>query len=214
MVICLFMTLANCSIFAMDCPACGAKDMPGLVMLCPECGANMYDYAYEKKGTDRSCLIIRLYYTGNNPNKLAEYAKLYINGKHIGNIELTEKQARNESYMNGWSNGLGNKFTALYEKEFRNIPVGLLKVEVEMKFNRLYGLAKSFKRAVFPYVQFNGKEKTIIEHYFESATDFSVTDKKKKEKLKEETKKEIPVISDTKLKTATGTIKLDIGLFD
>ena len=83
-----------------------------------------------------------------------------------------------------------------------------------MKFNRMYGFGRSFKRAVFPYVQFNGKEKTIIEHYFESAVDFSVTDKKKKEQIKEESKKEIPVVSDTKLKTGSGTVKLDIGLFD
>lgn len=207
----LFLTI---SVNAKDCPSCGAENMPDLVMLCPECGANMYDYAYEKKGTDRSALIIRLYYTGNNPNKLSEYAKLYINGKYLGNIELVEKQQRNEGETQGWSNGLGDKFTALYEREFRNIPVGLLKVEVEMKFTRLYGLTKSFKRAVFPYVQFNGKQKTVIEHYFDSAVDFSVTDKKKKEKIKEEKKKEIPVVSDTKVKTGTGTVKLDIGLFD
>ena len=198
---------------AMNCPACGAENMPDLVMLCPECGANMYDYAYENKGTDRSALIIRLYYTGNNPNKLAEYAKLYINGNYKGNIELTEKQSR-KSDISGWNNGLGNTFTAFYEKEFRDIPVGQLRVEVEMKFNRMYGLGRSFKRAVFPYVQFNGKEKTVIEHYFESAVDFSVTDKKKKEQIKEESKKEIPVVSDTKLKTGSGTVKLDIGLFD
>ena len=200
---------------AKDCPACGAENMPDLVMLCPECGANLYDYAYEKKGTDRSALIIRLYYTGNNPNKLADYAKLYINGKYKGNIELVEKQSRKEEEdLKGWSNGLGDTFTALYEKEFRDIPVGQLKVEVEMKFNRMYGLARSYKRAVFPYVNFTGKEKTVIEHYFESAVDFSVTDKKKKEKIKEESKKEIPIVSDTKLKTGTGTVKLDIGLFD
>ena len=158
-------------------------------------------------------MIIRLYYTGNNPNKLADYAKLYINGKYKGNIELTEKQSRKED-VNGWNNGLGDTFTALYEKEFREIPIGQLKVEVEMKFNRMYGLARSYKRAVFPYVNFTGKEKTIIEHYFESAVDFSVTDKKKKEKIKEESKKEIPIVSDTKIKTGTGTVKLDIGLFD
>lgn len=198
---------------AKDCPGCGAKEMPDLVMLCPECGANMYDYAYEKKGTDRSALIIKLFYTGDNPDKLAEYAKLYINGKYMGNIELTEKQKRNESEMGGWSNGLGSDFTAFYEKEFRNIPIGLLKVEIEMRFNRLYGLGKSFKRAVFPYVNFKGKEKTVIEHYFNSASDFCITDKKKKEQMKNEPKKEIPFVSDTKVKTATGSIKLDIGLF-
>ena len=210
----LFYLFSINSLFAMDCPGCGAKGMPDLVMLCPECGTNMYDYSYEKKGTDRSALIIKLYYTGNNPNKLAEYAKLYINGKYFGNIDITEKQMRKEEGMSGWSNGLGSKFTALYEKEFRDIPVGQLRVEVEMRFNRMYGFGRSYKRVVFPYVQFNGKEKTTIEHYFESATDFCVTDKKKKEKLKEEAKKEIPIVSDTKLKTGSGTIKLDVGLFD
>ena len=199
---------------AKDCPACGAENMPDLVMLCPECGVNMHDYAYENKGTDRSALIIRLYYTGNNPNKLADYAKLYINGNYKGNIDLVEKQSRKDTELTGWNNGLGSTFTALYEKEFRNIPVGQLKVEVEMKFNRMYGLGRSFKRAVFPYVNFSGKEKTFIEHYFESAVDFSVTDKKKKQQIKEESKKEIPVVSDTKLKTGSGTVKLDIGLFD
>ena len=199
---------------AKDCPSCGAENMPDLVMLCPECGANMYDYAYDKKGTDRSALIIRLYYTGDNPNKLADYAKLYINGVYKGNIELTERQSRKESDLTGWNNGLGSTYTAIYEKEFRDIPVGQLKVEVEMKFNRMYGLVKSFKRAVFPYIQFNGKEKTTIEHYFESAVDFSVTDKKLKKQLKEEANKEIPIVSDTKVKTGSGTVKLDIGLFE
>lgn len=215
---CLIALLVICFspnvLLAKDCPACNAKDMPDLIMVCPECGANMYDYAFEKKGTDRSALIIKLYYTGDNPNKLAEYAKLYINGKYFGNIELTEKQNRKEDNMHGWSNGLGSEFTALYEKEFRDIPVGQLRVEIEMRFNRLYGFGRSYKRVIFPYVQFNGTEKTIIEHYFESATDFCITDKKKKEKLKEESKKEIPIVSDTKLKTGSGTIKLDVGLFD
>lgn len=208
-----FLFIQNSAILAIDCPGCGAKDMPDLVMLCPECGVNMHDYAFEKKGTDRAALIIRLFYTGNNPDKLSEYAKLYVNGKYMGNIELTEKQDRGEFESGGWNNGLGSSFTALYEKEFRNIPVGLLKIEIEMRFTRLYGLGRSFKRAVFPYVQFKGKDKTVIEHYFESASDFCVTDKKKKEQIKKEPKKEIPVISDTKIKTATGSIKLDIGLF-
>ncbi len=206
----------NSLVYAKDCPACGAKDMPDLIMLCPECGAGMYDYAYEKKGTDRSALIIKLYYTGDNPDKLPNYAKLYINGKYFGNIEQTEKQLRSKEEIYGWSDGLGTKFTALYEKEFRNIPIGVLKVEVEMRFNRLYGLAKSYKRAVFPYIEFKGKEKTTIEHYFESAVDFSITDKKKKEKIKEEEKKlkDLPIISDTKVKIATGTLKIDMGLFE
>lgn len=216
LIILLFLIFIQLKSLAKDCPACGAKDMPDLVMLCQECGANIYDYAYEKKGTDRSALIIKLYYTGNNPEKLADYGKLYINGKYIGNIEITEKQARSPEVIYGWNNGLGTKYTALYEKEFRNIQPGVLRVEVEMRFSRMYGLARSNKRVVFPYIQFKDKEKTIIEHYFESAVDFSVTDKKKKQEIKEleNLKKDLPVVSDTKVKIATGTVKLDIGLFD
>ena len=40
---------------AKDCPACGAENMPDLIMLCPECGANMHDYAYEKKRNRPFC---------------------------------------------------------------------------------------------------------------------------------------------------------------
>ena len=207
-----------CSIaYAVDCPACGSQDLPSLVMLCPDCGASIYDYAYEKKGTDRSALIVRLFYTGDNPDKLSTYAKLYVNGTYMGNIEQVEKQKRTEEGLRGWSDGLGDKYTAFYEREFRNIPVGQLRVELEMRFTRLYGYGRSYKRVVFPYVMFNGKEKTTIEHSFSSATDFSVIDKKKKQQMEEEAKKlqkALPAVSDAKLKTATGTVKLDFGLFD
>ena len=215
-IICFLLIISSIPVNAKDCPACGAKDMPDLIMLCQECGANLYDYAYEKKGTDRSALIVKLFYTGNNPDKLAEYAKLYINGKYMGNIELSEKQVRSQEVNYGWSDGLGTKFTALYEKEFRNIQPGVLRVEIEMRFSRMYGLSRSFKRAVFPYVEFKGNEKTYIEHYFNSAVDFSVTDKKKKQKVKEieDIKKDLPVVSDTKVRLGTGSVKLDIGLFD
>lgn len=200
--------------FAKDCPECGTGELSELIMLCPECGINLHDYAYNRKGTQRSALIVRLFYTGSNPNKLSEYAKLFINGKYMGNIELVEKQMRGEEGLRAWSDGLGSKFTALYEKEFRDIQPGQLKIEIEMRFNRLYGYGRSYKRVVFPHVMFSKDKKTTIEHYFESAVDFSVTDKKKKELLKKEKPKEIPIISDTKIKTATGSIKLDIGLFN
>lgn len=201
-------------LFAKVCPECGASELPELIMLCPECGINLHGYAYQRKGTQRSPLIVRLFYTGSNPNKLSEYAKLFVNGKYMGNIELVEKQMRNEEGLNAWNNGLGSKFTALYEREFKNIPTGQLRIEIEMRFNRFYGYGRSYKRAVFPYVMFSGDKKTTIEHYFESAVDFSVTDRNKKEQLKKEKPIEIPLVSDTKIKTATGSIKLDIGLFD
>lgn len=201
-------------LFAIDCPACGSKDLPSLVMLCPECGAGIYDYAYEKKGTDRSALIVKLYYTGDNPDKLSGYAKLFVNGKYMGNIEQTEKQRRSSEGLSGWSDGLGDRFTAYYEKEFRNIPLGQLRIEIEMRFNRLFGYGRSYKRVVFPYVMFDGKKKTVIEHSFSCATDFSVADKEKQKKLQKSSQEINSVIPEARVKTGTGTIKLDIGLFD
>lgn len=206
--------IGPCALWATDCPSCGATDVPSLSMACPECGANIYDYKYDKKGTDRSALIVRLYYTGDNPDKLSSYAKLFVNGKYMGNIEQIEKQSRKTEGMHGWSDGLGNEFTALYEKEFRNIPVGMLKVEIEMRFNRLYGYGRSYKRVAFPYVQFNGKQKTFIEHHFESAVDFTVPDKEKKNKKPDINVKDIPIVSDTKVIAGSGTVKLDVGVFE
>ena len=209
---CFLLVVRAC--LAIDCPACGSKDLPSLIMLCPDCGAGIYDYAYDKKGTDRSALIVKLYYTGDNPDKLSNYAKLFINGRYMGNIEQVEKQKRSQDGMSGWSNGLGDKYTAFYEREFRNIPLGQLKVEIEMRFNRLYGYGRSYKRVVFPYVMFDGQKKTVIEHSFSGATDFHVKDKEKQKELQRSKPKSEPIISDAKLKTATGTVKIDIGLFD
>lgn len=188
-----------------DCPVCNATDLPGLAMSCPECNANMHDPKLNIQARQGSRLCIRLLYTGENPDRLPAYGKLFINGKYSGNIDLVEKQVRSEEFAANWSDGLGKEFTALYEKEFSRVPAGILKIEVEMKFDRLYGFGRSFKRVVFPYVSFAAGEKTTVEHYFNSAASFH--------QFKPGKKQPLPVISDAKLQGASGTVALNVGLF-
>lgn len=190
---------------AIDCPVCQQKDLPGLAMVCPDCNANLHDESLRMQSQDHSSLRIRLLYTGDNPDRLPPYGKLYINGEYSGNIDMSEKEERSAEFAANWNDGLGKEYTALYEKVLDKVAPGVLKVEVEMKFDRLYGYGRSFKRVVFPYVGFKGGEKTTVDHYFNSATTFH--------QYKPGKRQPIPVISDTKIQGASGTVAVNIGLF-
>ena len=99
---------------------------------------------------------------------------------------------------------LGKDYTAFYEKTLKNVPEGVLRVEVEMRFKRFYGLARSYRKVKFPYVSFKNGQRTKIEHYFNSANTFDQYRPKKK--------KPIPVISEMKLQGASGSVALNIPL--
>jgi len=206
--ICLCATLlclVHNAVFAIDCPTCGAIDLPGLAMFCHECNADLHDPSLKIEQRQDSSLRIRLLYTGDHPDRIPPYGKLYVNGKYAGNIDMTEKEERDEDFVASWNEGLGREYTAIYEKNFNKIPSGVLKIEVEMKFDRLYGFGRSYKRVVFPYISFKGGEKTTIDHYFNGAATFN--------QYRPGKKKPIPVISDTKLQGASGTVAINIGLF-
>jgi len=188
------------------CPACGAKELASLAMVCPECGANLHNSLLKAQQKPRSRLRVRLLYTGNNPDRMPHYGKLYINGTYLGNVDMIEKQSKTDDYAQTWSNGLGKDFTAYYEKIVESIPAGILKVEVEMKFNRLYGLGSSLKRVVFPYTSFTAGENTSLDHYFSAASTFS--------QHKPVKTQPIPIISEAKLQGASGTVALNVPLFD
>lgn len=192
-------------LMAIDCPGCGTRGLPGLVMVCPECSASLHDPVVQLKNQEKAKLCIRLLYTGDKPDRLPAYGKLYINGKYLGNIDLAEKEERSQDFEASWSDGLGREYTAVYEKICDQIAPGILKIEIEMKFDRLYGLGRSFKRVVFPYVGFKGGEKTTVEHYFNSAATFH--------QYKPGKRKPIPVVSEAKIQAANGTVALNIGLF-
>ncbi len=190
---------------AADCHACKATDLPGLVMNCPECGSKMHDPTQNYLNQTRSSLKIRLLYSGENPDKLPAYGKLFINGKYRGNIDMIEKQEKNSEALQVWTNGLGREFSCYYEKIFSDLPSGILKIEVEMKFDRMFGFGRSYKRVVFPYVSFKSGEQTSVEHYFFSAATFS--------QFNPTPPKPIPVISEAKLQGASGTVAINIPLF-
>jgi len=193
------------SAIAGDCPACGAKELSGLTMLCPECNADLHDITTRNARIERSSLRVRLLYTGDKPDRLPAYGKLYINGKYHGNIDLVEKEERNSEFAASWNDGLGREYTALYEKVIENVTPGVLKIEVEMKFDRLYSLGRSYKKVVFPYVGFKEGEKTTVDHYFNSAATFN--------QYKPGKRKPIPIVSETKLQGASGTVAINVGLF-
>jgi hypothetical protein len=136
---------------------------------------------------------------------MPNYGKLYINGRYCGNVDMIEKQKTNDEYAQVWANGLGKDFTAYYEKVVESVPAGMLKVEVEMKFSRFYGLGSSLKRVEFPYTTFKGGEDTSLDHYFSSASTFCQHKPVKKEP--------IPVISEAKLQGADGKVAVNVPLF-
>ena len=133
--ICLCATLlclVHNAVFAIDCPTCGAIDLPGLAMFCHECNADLHDPSLKIEQRQDSSLRIRLLYTGDHPDRIPPYGKLYVNGKYAGNIDMTEKEERDEDFVASWNEGLGREYTAIYEKNFNKIPSGVLKIEVEM----------------------------------------------------------------------------------
>ncbi len=199
----LFASVVAC--MGADCPSCGAVGVSALAMLCPDCSANMHDPIYRNPRETRSSLKIRLLYTGEKPEKLPGYGKLYINGTYKGNIDLIEKQTPENQGNLVWQNGLGKDFSAFYEKTVEAVPAGVLKIEVEMKFDRMFGLGRSYKRVVFPYVAFKEGEKTVVEHVFNSASTFH--------KYKPGVAKKIPLVSDAKIQGASGTVALNVPLF-
>ncbi len=189
-----------------DCPACKAAGIPGLALTCPECNANLHDPVLKIKNQERATLRVRLLYTGDKLDRLPPYGKLFINGKYFGNIDLMEKEERDQEFNASWTSGLGSEYTAIYEKILDKVAPGLLRIEVEMKFNRLYGLGRSIKRVAFPYVGFKAGEKTTVDHYFNSASTFHLYKPGKRLPL--------PVISETKIQGASGTVAINIGLFE
>lgn len=191
---------------AAECHNCHAKEISGLTMNCPDCGADLHDPALNYHALKKSNLTVSLFYTGTNPERLPPYGKIYINGTYMGNIPMAEREVVSKDFSQVWSDGLGKSYTAFYEKKLAKIPSGILKIEVAMKFDRLYGFARSYKKVVYPYVSFKPGENTEVKHFFNSAATFNL--------YKPAPKQPLPVISDMKLQGASGTVALNIPLFD
>ncbi len=188
-----------------ECPHCHAEGISTLQMNCPECGQNLHDPALKYNALQKSELTVRLLYTGQNPERMPPYGKLFVNGVYHGNIDMVEKEVISKDFHHSWSDGLGKEYTAVYEKNLSNIPSGVLKIEVQMRFDRFYGLGRSYKKVVFPYVSFKPGEKTTVSHRFKSAATFH--------QYKPEAQRPLPVVSEMKLQGASGTVALNVPLF-
>ncbi len=201
----LAMTL---TLSALDCGTCGRKGLPALAMTCPQCRSLLYQPTNRVKAKKSAVLVVEIFFTGNKPEKLPEYAKLYINRKYVGNIPQTEREARGQSLATVGRTGLGFDYTAKYVTELREQHIGLVQVEVEMRFKRLFGVSRSHRRVLFRNVNLKADEKTFLRHYFDHPTTFSKV-------------KPVPPPQDHKpgssyvpeVKTGTGTLSLETPLF-
>lgn len=191
------------------CQKCGAEAYSQLAMSCENCNTSLADENKTQKNIEFASLHVKLMYTGDKPEDLYPYAKVYVNGKYQGNIEISDMQQRKSEIKQEWNTGLGSLYTCIYEKHFEKVSQGVKRIEFELRFKRLGGLLKSTKRAVFPYVSFKAGERTVLEHYFNSAVSF--TQHKKPEELGIK-KPLLPNFPEAELKTATGTAEISVGL--
>jgi len=157
---------------ALECGACGAKGVSALAMFCPKCRQSLHTPQIQRSVRATAVLSVDLIYTGDRPDRLPEYGKIFINGVYKGNIPLIEREARQREIDLGYNRGLGHDYTAKYHADLRDLDVGVVRVEVEMKFKRLFGFARSFRRVCFPYVSLRSGEKTTLTHSFSRGSSF------------------------------------------
>lgn len=157
---------------ALECRACGAGGLSALAMYCPRCRAGLHTPQIQRAVRASAVLAIDISYTGDNPERLPEYGKIYINGVYKGNIPLLEREARRKDLDVSSHRGLGYDYTAKYHADLRELDVGVFRVEVEMKFKRFYGFVRSIRKVCFPYVALRSGEKTAITHTFKRGSSF------------------------------------------
>lgn len=159
-------------VWAIDCPQCGTRDIPSLVFACPKCSNSLHTVESIVKARSTATLVIEMLFTGEHPERLPDYGKLFINKKYKGNIPLIDREARDKVQLESDRKGLGHDYTAIFRTEKRDMDTGLYKVQVEMVFTRARGLMKSHRRVDFPRVMLKSGEKTFIRHAFSGPGDF------------------------------------------
>lgn len=154
-----------------DCAVCGLTELPELAMVCPKCQAALHAPRSRLTARATAALIIEIRYTGNQPERLPEYGKVFFNGAYRGNLPLVEREARSPVVTTGHG-GLGSEFTALYRGEWRHLDAGQIAVRVDMRFRRLFGVGRSYKEVTFPYVALKSGEKTVLRYSFAHPREF------------------------------------------
>ncbi len=162
------------AVSALECGSCGAKGLSALAMFCPKCRQSLHTPQIQRTVRATAVLSIDLIYTGDRPDRLPEYGKIFINGAYKGNIPLIERESRQREIDLGYNRGLGHDYTAKYHADLRDLDVGVVRVEVEMKFKRLFGFARSFRKVCFPYVALRSGEKTALTHSFSRGSSFQL----------------------------------------
>jgi len=200
----LFLFLSS-PILALDCKNCGEKDIPTLLFACPKCGGQLHSVESRVQARSTATLVIELFYTGERPDDLPEYGKLFINRKFRGNIPLVEREKKDPIRIENDKKGLGVDFTGVYRIEKRNMDIGLHEIQVEMMFKRLSGIWKSHRRVVFKNVVLKSGEKTTIRHFFSGPKNFS----KKKPPEKAVPNPDRPIVQG-----ASGTLALEFPIFN
>ncbi len=154
-----------------DCAVCGLTELPELAMVCPKCQAALHATRSRQAARATAVLIIEIRYTGDQPERLPEYGKVFFNGAYRGNLPLVEREARSPVGTAGHG-GLGSEFTALYRGEWRNLDAGQIAVRVDMRFRRLFGVGRSYKEVTFPFVGLKSGEKTVLRYSFAHPREF------------------------------------------
>lgn len=159
------------SAVARDCGECGLTDLPELAMVCPRCQASLHSTRGRLAARATAVLIVEIRYTGDQPDHLPDYGKVFLNGAYRGNLPLVDREARSPVTASGHG-GLGSEFTALYRGEWRNLDVGQIAVRVDMRFRRIFGMGRSYKQVTFPFVVLKSGEKTILRYAFGHPREF------------------------------------------
>lgn len=191
------------SVFAVDCATCGQKDLPDLAMLCPKCQTLLHTPQSRVKACSTAALVVEVIYTGDNPDKLPEYAKVFLNRKLLGNIPIIDKESRKPVKLDTGRKGLGEEFTAIYRNEFRDLFIGTVKIQIEMRFKKLYGILKNVRRVEFPFVELKQGEITTLKHTFNDPRKFQ-----NKDQHPNSPSNKFPI----KFECATGSIGIEVPL--
>jgi len=188
--------------FSRDCGNCGSLGFPELVMVCPKCGMNLLAPQSRLVASATGVLVAEVMFSGDNPSRLPEFGKVYINDVYRGNLSLSAKEPR-DAISGSRREGLGVEFTAIYKGEWRNLDIGQVRIRIDFKFKRAYGFARSFKSMTFPYVMMKSGEKTVLRYTFASARQFGRTGK-------DAESRQLPGKGGPHLIIGTGTIGIDL----
>jgi hypothetical protein len=195
---------------ALDCPHCGHIGLPNLVLLCTACRKNPHSAGGKRAQYPGTLFSIEIKYTGNHPERLPEYAKLFMGGAYKGNIPLIERQEKEKVVLQTGRTGLGFDYTAFYRLDLKNLVEGVYTIELEMQFKRYKGLLKEKKRVTFPYMALKKGHRLVIQHVFQDSREFSQTKKKSKPSTGS-----LPfVLPQPELRMGSGTMSLETPIFE